>query len=106
MAATSPALTPSSTAAGGGRSNCSPAPAWRVSKLAAAKPYTYSDHEVDNLTRAAVAWGMMHHEMDLAVGRLNTKFGVELADNIEKIVRALVGPATTSLWMVSHDRYS
>jgi len=61
-------------------------------KVAAAKGHTLSDHEVDNLVRAATAWANMNTNMDLAIGKLNARFGVELAENVERIVKALLGP--------------
>lgn len=61
-------------------------------KLEAAKPYTYSDAEVDRLTRASTAWANMGTAMERSVGRFNAEYGPEMAKNLEKIVEALLGP--------------
>lgn len=61
-------------------------------KLQAAKPHTYSDAEVNQLTKASTAWANMGTAMDLSVGKFNAKYGPEMAMNIEKIVDALLGP--------------
>lgn len=69
-------------------------------RLKAARPFTYSDAEVNQLTKASTAWANMESHIELAVGHFNALHGVKLAGDIEKIVDAVMR-LTTALTVLA-----
>lgn len=51
------------------------------------KAPTYSDSETKNLDKANVAWSNLGNTIEMAVGKLNAKYGVDLVKNLEMITK-------------------
>ncbi len=51
-----------------------------------ARAPTYSDQEIKNLDKANAGWANLGNTIEMAVGKFNAKHGVDLIDNINKLV--------------------